>query len=168
MNARKNEFTIMLVNLRGYRSKETSLKNILKKVRPSLCALNETLLSGNIKVSLPPYTSWNKNRKEKGGGGIAIATAVSAEYSDSSVGAGEGGGDDEYLITRVECFKPALSIINCYGEQRKVSKEVIEEKWGKMRAEMEAIRARGEFCCVFGDLNKLVGTGHLGVPGNPP
>ena len=59
-------------------------------------------------------------------------------------------------------------MINCYGEQRKIKKELVEEKWKRLRAEMEAIRARGEFCLVLGDLNKLVGTGQLGVPGNHP
>ena len=59
------------------------------------------------------------------------------------MGAGEGIEDDEYLITRVECFKPALSVINCYGEQRNIKKELVEEKWMRLRAEMEAIRARG-------------------------
>ena len=33
---------------------------------------------------------------------------------------------------------------------------------------MEKIRTRGEFCCLIGDLNKLVGGGDLGVPGNHP
>ena len=72
--------------------------------------MNETMLSGNMKVSLPSYVSWSKHRKIKGGGGVA--TAVSSEYSESTVGVGEGCGDDEYLITRVESFRPALSVIN--------------------------------------------------------
>ena len=101
----------MLVNLRGYRSKETSLKKILTKVRPSMIAMTKTLLSGNRKVALPPYVSWDKQRKEKGGGGVS--TAVSSEYSNYTVGAGEGREDDKYLITRVEGFKPALTVINC-------------------------------------------------------
>ena len=122
-----------------------------------MIAMNETLLTGKMKVSLPAYVSWNKHRKDKGGGGVA--TAVSNEYSEYTVGAGEGCDDDEYLITRVESFKPALSVINCYGEQRKINKEVVEEKWKRLKKDMEDIRARGEFCCLTGDLNKLVGTG---------
>ena len=31
---------------------------------------------------------------------------------------------------------------------------------------MESIRARGELCLLAGDLNKHVGCGELGVPGN--
>ena len=38
----------------------------------------------------------------------------------------------------------------------------------RLRKEMEAIRARGEFCVCSGDLNKLVGRGEGGIPGNHP
>ena len=123
-NRKQKLFSILLANIRGYKSKEVSLKKVINKVRPSLVLLNETLLVGNTKVSITPYTSWCKNRKEKGGGGIL--TAVAQQYKDSAVGAGEGEGDDEYLITRIECFSPALNIINCYGEQRKIKKR---KKW---------------------------------------
>ena len=116
----------MLANIRGIRSKEVSLKKVLKSVKPSAVLLNETLLLGNTSVSLTPYTTWIRNRKEKEGGGIL--TAVAQQFKDSSVGAGEGEGEDEYIITRIECFSPALNIINCYGEQRKTRKEDVEGK----------------------------------------
>ena len=80
-------------------------------------------------MSINDYTSWLRNRKDKGGGGIL--TAVAQKYRDNTVGAGEGEGDDEYLITRVECFSPALTIVNCYGEQRKTNKEEVKGKLGR-------------------------------------
>ena len=129
-------------------------------------AMNETLLSGNMNVSLPPYTCWSKNRSEKGGGGIT--TAVSQQFKYSAVGAGQGEEEDEYLITRFECFSPALNVINCYGEERKTVKEEVEKKWTRLKSDMEKIRAKNEFCLVAGDLNKLVGNGKMGVPGNHP
>ena len=104
----------MLINLRGLRSKEVSLKKILRKEKPSTLLLNETLLVGNMKVSLPAYKCWSNNRAEKGGGGVA--TGVSKEYSNSAVGIGEGEEGDEFIINRIEQFSPALNIINCYGE----------------------------------------------------
>ena len=150
--------------MRGYKSKERSLMKVIKKVRPSCVALNETQLVGRTKVSLASYKSWTKNRTEKGGGGIA--TAVSQSFKDSSVSAGEGEGDDEFLVTRVESFRPALCIINCYGEQRKTNKDEVEKKWRRLREVMEGVRARKELCLLLGDLNKLVGNDKLGVPGN--
>ena len=126
--------------------------------------INETQLLGKMKVSLTPYMTWTKNRTDKGGGGVA--TAVSQQFSESAVGAGEGENDEEYIVTRLEAFKPALNVVNSYGEQRKTKKEEVEEKWGNLKRQMEEIRMRGEFCALGGDLNKLVGTGEYGVPGN--
>ena len=75
---------------------------------------------------------------------------------------------NEYLVTRLECFSPALNVINCYGEQTNTRKEDIERKWDRLRKDMEKIRIRKEFCLLIGDLNKHVGIGPLGVPGNHP
>ena len=88
------------------------------------------------------------------------------EIVDSAVGVREGVGDDKYLITRMECFYPALNVINCYGEQRSSSKEDVLAKWGRLRSAMERIRASKEFCQLHGDFNKLVGHGKYGVEGN--
>ena len=41
-------------------------------------------------------------------------------------------------------------------------------RWGRLLKELEAIRARGDHCLLVGDLNKLVGDGSLGIPGNNP
>ena len=81
--------------------------------------------SSIIPVELKPFSVWSKNRSERGGGGIS--TAVAPHLAHSAVGAGEGQGEDEYLVTRLEAYSPPLTIINCYGEQRKVGKEVVEE-----------------------------------------
>lgn len=70
VNKKENIFTILLVNMRGFNSKETSLRKILRKKRPiSMVLINETLLRGKAKVSLPSYICWSKNRADKGGGG---------------------------------------------------------------------------------------------------
>ena len=140
---RESTFSVLLTNLRGYKSKEHSLKKILKKVKPAVTLMNETQLAGNMKVSLKPYTTWTKNRTEKGGGGVA--TAVSQQYSEFAVGAGEGEKDDEYIITRIEAFTPALNVVNCYGEQRKTRKDEVEEKWGRLRKHMEEVRMSTAF-----------------------
>ena len=119
-----------------------------------------------MKISLDNYTCWTRNRTVKGGGGIA--TAVRQNHQESSVGAGEGEDNDEFLITRIDKFSPALCVINSYGEQRRTKKEEVDDKWGRLLKEMEAVRMRGEFCLYAGDLNKLVGIDEFGVPDNSP
>ena len=59
-----------------------------------------------------------------------------------------------------------MNVINCYGEQRQTKKEEVEKKWARLTKDMQGIRARGELCLLAGDLNKHVGVGDLGVPGN--
>ena len=165
-NRKCSIFTILLTNLRGYKSKAISLRKIVRNIQPSVILINESQLIGNMKVNIPQYVCWTKSRTVKGGGGIA--TAVRNQYSDSAVGAGEGGKEDEYLITRIETFSPALCIVNSYGEQRKTSRGEVEGKWARLKDELETIRRRGEFCLYSGDLNKLVGSDQWGVPGTSP
>ena len=119
-----------------------------------MLAINETLLRGNIKVDLEAsYISWTKNRVGQTGGGVA--TAVARSFMNRVGGAGEGVDGDEYLITRVATFKPALNVINCYGEQRKNTKIEVEEKWKRICKELDNIKARNEFAILTGDLTQL-------------
>ena len=163
---RSQTFSILLMNLRGLKGKKSSLEKVIKRLKPSMIALNETQLQGNAKVQLPSYISWTRNRKEQVGGGVA--SCISKEFKDSAVGVGEGVGDDEFLITRIESFSPALSVVNCYGEQRKTTKEEVKAKWTRLRKELDDIRIRKDFCVLTGDLNKLVGCDEWGVQGNKP
>ena len=163
---KSEELSVLLMNIRGLKSKEYSLRKIIKRVKPGVIALNETQLKGRVNIDLKPFTWWNKNRCEKGGGGVA--TGVAQELKDHTVGAGEGEGKDEYLITRIEAFSPAINVINCYGEQRSTRVEEVEARWRRLLGDMQTIRAKGEHVMLAGDLNKLVGDDELGVPGNSP
>ena len=130
---------------------------IVKKMKPDIVALNETQLRGKVKVEIDGYTSWTRNRVGQGGGGIS--TSVAQRHQERVVGAGEGE-QEEYLVTRVETFSPALNIVNCYGEQRSTSKEEVEEKWRRL------VKVMAKLCILCGDLNKHIGNDALGIPGN--
>ena len=80
-----------------------------------MCLLNETGLRGRNKVNIPGYSSFTRNRKEKAMGGIS--TSFKDKMSADTVNVGQGADEDEYLIVRLEQFKPAICVINCYGEQ---------------------------------------------------
>ena len=130
------------MNVRGLKSKEYSVRKIIRQVKPAVIAVNETQMKGKVEVDIKPFKWWSKNRNEKGGGGVA--TGVAQEFKEQSIGAGQGEGQDEYLITRIEAFAPAVNVINCYGEQRSTKVEEVEARWRRLVADMEAIRARGE------------------------
>ena len=71
---------------------------------------------------------------------------------------------DEFIITRHSQFKPAVNIINCYGEiESRSSCKEIEERWNRLLARILKIEASNEMVILIGDLNKLVGNGEFGV-----
>ena len=61
-------------------------------------------------------------------------------------------------------------MINVYGMQEgqdgEEGKQKVRESWGRLKKELLLIEARGEAALVIGDLNRAMGTGELGVPGN--
>ena len=68
---------------------------------------------------------------------------------------------------------PPVNVVNIYGEQEKGDKEKgkkekILESWRTLQDELEEIEKRNENVVIFGDMNRAIGTGEWGVPGNKP
>ena len=51
---------ILHSNIRGVTSKKDSLMDVLGKVSPDVCILNETGLKGKNKVNIPGYLTFTK------------------------------------------------------------------------------------------------------------
>ena len=161
----QGSLVILHSNIRGFNSKKESIENIIKDIDVDVCTLNETGLRGRNKVVLPGYISFTKNRAAKAMGGIC--TAVKDTLKDNVVHVGEGEGDDEFHIIRLDNFTPPICILNCYGEQEgRCGKDVVEAKWARLKHELDNIKGRGEECIFLGDLNKQIGNDELGVAGN--
>ena len=52
-------------------------------------------------------------------------------------------------------FSLALCVVNSYGEQKITKKEEVEEKWGRLRKELEDIRRRGEHIVSFKNIHGI-------------
>ena len=161
----KGEIILFHNNIRGFTSKKESLQKIIDCVKPDIVSLNETGLNGLNKVKLYGYSSFSRNRKEKSMGGVS--TSVKEELKTHTVNIKEGDNDDEFIIICINHVKPAICIINWYGEQEcRSSKEDILARWLRVKKEMETIRSRGDSVLLVGDLNKKVGADRWGVVGN--
>ena len=60
----------------GYTSKKESMCEIANIERPDIITINDTALKGNLKVKIPKYFCYAKNRENNKGG---VATVV-ADY----------------------------------------------------------------------------------------
>ena len=159
--------TIMHTNPRGWTSKQESLLKLTKSLDPDIININETQLTGTNKVEIKSFTTYCKNRSQKAGGGIC--SAVSNRIKQHAVCVAEGGEDDEWLALRYDHLSPALTVVNCYGEQEgagESNKQKVVARWGRLLKVLEAARLRGDHVLLVGDLNKHVGCDQLGVPGN--
>ena len=125
---------ILQSNIRGFNSKTESLKDIVKKIRPDVVILNETALRGNNKARIDGYFTFSKNRINKAMRGIA--TLVENYLKSDTVKVAEGEYNDEYIITRINKCKPALNILNVYGElEGRTGREKVLESWTRLKKE---------------------------------
>ena len=126
MNNGKHNVDIKIIhsNTDGYTSKKESINEIAENEKPDIMTLNDTNLKGKLKVKVPGYFSFNKNREKYKGG---VSTIVANYLKHNTMKTGEGKEEDEYMITRHDGTIPAINIINIYGSQEsKSNKDDIE------------------------------------------
>ena len=166
--AATTSLTILSNNVCGWNCKKASIPALLEKLKPDVCAWQETGLTGNNVIKLKGYHCSLRNRKtlKKMGG---VCTAVDNRLKSKMVTVKEGENEDEYLITRLEHVKPALNIVNIYGGQEsRMEKQEILESWGRLKKDLDEIKARNESCLLTGDFNRAIGADEFGVKNNNP
>ena len=162
---KKSDFTLLHKNIRGLRSKRDSMKTVIDAVIPDMILLNEHGITKKNKVNIDGYITFSKNRMDKIMGGVSISTKKAE--SQHVVKVKEGQNDDEFILVRNEKFKPAINVLTVYGEQEnRTPKQIIVEKWGRLLEVIQGVLAKKESLVILGDMNKHIGSDHLGVAGN--
>ena len=148
----------------GYTTKKESLEEIAKEEVPDIITINDTALNGKMKVKIPNYFSYSKNREKKKGG---VATVIADYLKPNTLKVGEGREGDEYIITRFDTTNPAINVINIYGQQEtKNDKDDIEKSWLRLLEDVKDIENRNESILIIGDMNRSVGNDKWGIRGS--
>ena len=130
----------------------------------SSVSTNDTALKGNLKVKIPKYFCYAKNRDKNKGG---VATVVAEYLKPNTTKVTEGREGDEYIITRIDITAPALNVINIYGSQEgRVEKDEVEKSWLRLLEDINDIEDRNEDVINIWDLNRAVGSDAFGVKAN--
>ena len=97
---RKDKVDIKIIhsNIDGYTSKKESINEIAEQEQPDVMTLNDTNLKGKLKVKVPNFFSYNKNRDKNKGG---VSTVVANHLKHSTMKVTEGKEEDEYIVTRI-------------------------------------------------------------------
>ena len=144
--------------------KKESINDIAKAEKPDVMTLNDTNLKGKLKVKVPGYFSFNKNREKFKGG---VSTVIANHLKHSALKVKEGEEDDEYIITRFDNTVPAINIVNIYGNQEsRTNNDEIEKSWYRLMKDIKEIEDQNEAVMIIGDMNRAVGNGSYGIKGN--
>ena len=134
-------------------------------VQPNMVLLNEHGVSNNNKFTLDGYFTFSKNRQNRNMCGVSISTKkVEAEHV---IKIKEGVDQDEFILVKNEKYKPAINVMTVYGDQKsRSSKPAIFDKWGRVLEVVYDVLTKGESLILMGDMNRHVGSDHLGVANN--
>ena len=158
------DIKLIQTNMDGYTTKQESLREIAEQESPDIITINDTALKGKMKVKIPKYFSYSKNREKNKGG---VATVIAEHLKSNTVKVGEGKEGDEYLITRFDMTDPAINVINIYGQQEtKTDKDEIEKSWLRLMEDVNDIEKRNEPILIIGDMNRSVGNDKWGIKGS--
>ena len=126
---------LIQTNMDGYTSKKESIDEIAEEEVPDIITINDTALKGNLKVKIPEYFCYSKNREKKKGG---VATVVSNYLKPNTTKVTEGREGDEYIITRFDITLPAINVVNMYGAQEGTTdKDDIEKSWLRLMEDIK-------------------------------
>ena len=79
-----------------------------------------------------------------------MATLVAGHLRHNVVKTGEGKEGEEYVITRLNHIRPALNIVNIYGENEKRAGAIkILESWLRLMKDLEEMKRRGEMILLI-------------------
>ena len=136
----------------------------MKEEAPDIMTMNDTALKGKMKVQIPNYFSFVKNREKNKGG---VATVIANYLKPNTMKVTEGREGDEYIVTRFDNTTPPINVVNIYGQQEaKTDNDEIEKSWLRLMEDVKDIENRNEAVLIIGDLNRAIGNDEYGVQGN--
>ena len=142
-------------NCRGYSSKRESILQITNDLDSDIVILTETNFKGNRHPKLPNFVTFFRNREILNMGGICIM--VKEKYKNYTVRSKSGSGSNEFMVVKINCFKPKLAILALYGSQKSEGAGVIETNIHEVFFELRECQAAGYSTLLVGDTNLQLG-----------
>ena len=145
----------MYANIRGIKSKITSLSEILEENNPHLFLITETLLRSNTGIHVKNYTFYGRKRDGKLGGGVGILVR-----NDLRLNTAPHTSERDIQIMWVSVRRkrmPPLLVGIYYGKQEsRVSKNEIENEMQLLNEEIEEMKKDGNIIIAM-DANAKIG-----------
>ena len=149
-----SDIKLLYANVRGLRSKLTSIKNVLSEVKPAIAVITETHLSENQGVKIDGYVFFGRAREGKIGGGVGIFVkeemkmVVAPHLSHRRI--------EIIWISMKMANEPPILVGVYYGKQESVCLEEIQEEMDLLTEEILEMKTIGEVILCM-DANAKIG-----------
>ena len=148
---------LMMVNIRGMKCKENSLKEIIHENQPTVLMVMETLCPKNDEPDIEGYTirSPKMKRKEEWGG---IMIAIRNEFAHQIQVKSEHTETAEILFIQMICGRETVTLGLVYAPQEnETSIEEIDKMYQYLENEIEKAKTENHIIVIGGDFNCKIG-----------
>ena len=149
---------VLYSNLRGLKSKQLSLEEIIAEENPTIIALVETGLEQNEEIKFEGYRVIPKNKTDEGEGrGVLIAVKNELKHITTEVKQLEKPG--EQLWVRISNGRSNIRVGVVYAPQEsKTNKSVLKKMYKQIEEQIELGLTERQQIMAIGDFNCKVGT----------
>ena len=141
-------------NINGFKSKQDSITNIIKEVKPHIFAMCETKLANGqtINKAFPDYEVCTASKKT-GQKGLAIGVKRNTFKSVLDV---TNSTSEDIIAVRIEMAEQTVRIILAYGPQETDPIDIRDEFFTDLEIEVAKCKIADELPIVVGDLNAKI------------
>ena len=145
----------MMVNIRGLKSKEKSIKEIVKEEQPTILLLMETMCQDDY-PDIKGYIKKTIRKRDDQWGGIMFA--VKEEFERNIQIKSENVEKAEMLFIQMTCGKSKMTVGLVYAPQEdETTREEMDKMYEYIEKEIITAKAENQIVLIGGDFNCKIG-----------
>ena len=151
---------IFYCNIRGLKSKTTSLEAVLDQTKPDIIVIAETQIIGRSKVKIQNYNINGEANRNTKSGGILIGTRKNSDI-ETVILKKDAKNQQIWAIIRTKTYSFRICIVYGYSSEERVSQEELEEWYVVL--EEEYMKQMEYDTIIIGDFNAHTGSDELPI-----
>ena len=145
----------MMVNIRGFKGKEYSMKEIIEERKPTILMMMETLCQKE-EISIDGYSIYSTKKRTDMWGGIVFAVLNEIENQIEIIS--ESTDNGEIIFAQIICGRKMATFGLVYAPQEsETTVEKIDEMYSYIQTEVQAAKAENHMVVIGGDFNCKIG-----------
>ena len=153
---RKENIRLMYANVRGLKSKTTSLYDNITTYKPHIVCLVETMLSPQDIFVLPGYKTFKCTRQNIPGGGVMIM--IAQQYANTTTDIFIGDETNEQICIKLKLKQKYFYIVALYGKiESRCDPDQLAQQYEHLDQHIKHANRDNAECIIVGDFNAKIG-----------